>query len=147
MVVNSTVTVHGTIGSQRIKNDPKGRRNKVYGLGFPIGSRLTGAYFQKRSGLDLVKGNIRQLLLTERGERVMLPNYGCNLRRFLFQPLDEITFQDIKTEILTSLSKYSKGTKVLRLRVFPSDDNRINISLTIQIKEIEGATTEVEVTV
>lgn len=147
MVVNSTVTIHGSIGSQVIKNDPKGKKNKVYGLGFPIGSRLNGGFFQKRSGLDLVKGNIRQLLQTEKGERVMLPNYGCNLRQYLFQPLDEITFREMKHEILSSLSKYSRGTEVLRLRIFPSEDNRINVSLIIRIKEIEGATAEVGVTI
>jgi len=146
MAINTSVTIHGSIGSQVVKNDSKGRKNKVYGLGFPIGNRLSGGFFQKRSGLDLVKGNIRQLLQTEKGERVMLPNYGCNLRQYLL-PLDEITFREMKQEILTSLSKYSRGTEVLKLRIFPSDDNRINISLIIRIKEIEGATAEVGVTI
>lgn len=147
MVVNNTVTVHGTLGSKAILNDPKSRKTKFYGLGFPVGSRLQGGFFQKRSGIDLVIGNLRQLLQTEKGERVYLPNYGCNLRRFLFQPLDEITFNEMKLEILNSISKYSKGTSVRRIRIFPSGENSINVSLTIQVKELEGAIAEVEVTI
>ena len=153
MVINTTINIYGAVRSKPIENDPIAKKNKVYGLSFPTGSRLEGGFFSKESGLRLVKNNLKQLLLTERGERVMLPNYGVSLKKYLFQPLDETTFESIKQEILTSLSRYSKGTHVLRLRVGPTDGAReteissLKISLLIKIKEIENTTTEVEVTI
>lgn len=145
MPANTSITIHGNLNSEVIKNDPKAKKEKVYGLNFPIGRRVTGGFFSKISGLDLVKANLRQLLQTERGERVYLPNYGCNLKKYLFQPMDEITFEQIKTEILTSISRYSKGVRVLSLKVTPRDDNSLRILLRVQIREIENTITEVEV--
>ena len=124
MVFNTATTIYGTIPSKAITAAPKTRRTKVLGMGFPAGSRLEGGYFTKESGIQLVKNNLKQLLLTERGERVMLPNFGCNLRKFIFQPLDETTFEEIKEEILTSIENYTRGVEVLKLRIQEDNEAR-----------------------
>ena len=153
MVINTTTTVYGRIGTRPLTNDPKAKKQKVYGLGFPMGKRLEGGYFRKTSGVELVIGNIRQILMTQRGERVMLPNYGANLKKFLFQPLDADLVEAIKEEILTSLDRYSRGTEVLRLRISPSSGARsadlqnLRVSLLIKVKEIENVITEVDITI
>ena len=83
----------------------------------------------------------------------MLPNFGCNLRKFIFQPLDETTFEEIKEEILTSIENYTRGVEVLKLRIQEDNEARANdlnslrISLLVKIKEIENAITEVEVSI
>jgi len=93
------------------------------------------AYFDRSTQLALVKNNLRQLLLTERGERVMLPDYGIGVRRFLFEPLDEITYMLVKRDILSTLAKYMKTVKVLSLKVYtPSfKSHQLVISLTLQL--------------
>ena len=78
--------------------------------------------FSRSSGLNMIKNSVHQLLLTERGERIMLPNYGCNLRKYLFQPLDESTFQSIRREIEISFRNYIVGAKIAKLGVFPTGD-------------------------
>ena len=88
MAANQTVNVYGKIPPRYIKQSPTSKRQEVYGLAFPLGSAPNGGFLSKKSGVDLIKGAVKQLLLTERGERIMLPNFGCNLRKFLFQPLD-----------------------------------------------------------
>ena len=82
----------------------------------------------------------------------MLPDYGTNLRRFLFQPIDQTTFEAIKEEILTSIGKYKKDVSVLGLRVEQDPHGReldlssIRIYLSLRVKE--GAdTVEVQVTI
>jgi phage baseplate assembly protein W len=153
MVINTTTTVYGRIGSRSLTNDPKTKKQKVYGLGFPIGKRLQGGFFRKTSGIELVKGNVRQILMTQRGERVMLPNYGANLKKFLFQPMDEDLVNAIKDEILTSLNRYARGVEVLRLRISPSSNTRsadlqtLRVNLLIKISEIENVITEVDITI
>jgi phage baseplate assembly protein W len=93
------------------------------------------AYFGKSSELSLVRNNLRQLLLTERGERVMLPDYGVSVRQFLFEPLDQITYMLIRRDILSTIAKYMSIVKVLSLKVYtPSfQSHQLVVSLTLQL--------------
>jgi len=85
MAANQTVSVFGSIPPRYMKQGPVSHRQEVYGLSFPLGSAPGGGFFSKRSGVVMIREAVKQLLLTERGERVMLPNFGCNLRKYLFQ--------------------------------------------------------------
>ena len=110
MAANTTTIVHGSIQDRYNLQQPKSERKEIYGLEFPLGSSDTGGIFTKTSGIRMIRDAVQQLLLTERGERVMLPNYGCNLRRYLFQPLDQTTFDNIRREIETSFNNYIAGS-------------------------------------
>ena len=89
MAANQTVNIYGKIAPTYIEQIPVGSRRAIFGLNFPLGeNRDRGGFFSKISGVRMIKDAVTQLLLTTRGERVMLPKYGCNLRKFLFQPLD-----------------------------------------------------------
>lgn len=154
MAANQTVSVYGNISVPFIEKVPTEKRNHVFGLGFPLGkTKLTGGLFQKKTGVDLIKGAVKQLLLTERGERVMLPKFGCNLRGYLFQPLDEAIFENIKEEIQFSFNNYIVGATILKLAVIPfggtgpSGGNSLLIRLTLQLNEEDLSVFDVEVTI
>jgi phage baseplate assembly protein W len=133
------VTVYGKPSSNKIKNDIKVVEPKVYGLKYPIGSGR--GYFSKQTGDALIRGNLTQILKTEQGERVMLPNYGCNLKKYLFDPLDETTFNSIKVEILTSIARYLPSVDIITLRVVSSNEvnlegvSAILITLAVRLKD------------
>ena len=143
--------IYGKKPSTAIKKDPKSKEPKEYGLIFPLGSNNNNGYFAKQSGAELIKNNLKQLILTDRGERIMLPNFGMSLRRFLFQPLDEQLFEEIKEEILFNLAKYAKNITVIKLSVFPSDSVNIEggqgliIRLTCQINASPFTTFELPI--
>lgn len=95
---------------------------KIYGLNFPIGTNINApnlnkGYFSKQSGITLAKGNLKQLLSTFPGERVMLPLYGLDLRQFLFEPLDDFTFAEIRERITTQVDKYLPEISIVKLSV------------------------------
>jgi phage baseplate assembly protein W len=129
--------------------------NNVRGLNYPIGKAnnkvLERGFFSTNTNIKLIRNNLTQLLSTEKGERIMLPGFGANLKRFLFAPLDEQTFELIKEEVLSAISKYAKQVKVLKLGVFPLDGggmvglNAIKISLFVKLIEFENLTFEVDV--
>lgn len=152
MAANSTVNVYGTQPISRIEKDITQQEKFVYGLSFPVGKKLDrGGFFKKISGVEAIKAAVIQLLKTERGERVMLPGFGCNLRPYLFQPLDEDTFESIKNQILSSFSKYIVGARVLKLSVVPYGDfgpaggNSLLITLVLQLVEEDLTIFDVEV--
>jgi hypothetical protein len=151
MAANQTVNVYGKIPPRYIKQSPTSKRQEVYGLAFPMGSAPNGGFLSKKSGVDLIKGAVKQLLLTERGERIMLPNFGCNLRKFLFQPLDESTFEGIKREIQYSFKKYIVGAQISKLAVFPLGEagpaggNSLKVVLSLKLNTADLETFDVEV--
>ncbi|TAM21788.1 MAG: hypothetical protein EPN68_11710 [Rhodanobacter sp.] len=48
------------------------------------------------SKVDDIEESLRILLSTSPGERVMLPSYGCALRRMMFEEISEQTITQIK---------------------------------------------------
>ena len=62
--------------------------SKFLGLQYPLVKTPRGIMAQK-TGVDQIKADLLQLLLTNPGERVMLPTYGTPLRELFFEPNDK----------------------------------------------------------
>ena len=64
------------------------------------GQRLT------KTAREAIKQNMKMIVLTAPGERIMDPGFGVGLRRFLFRPLTSQTFEVIATAIRSQITKY-----------------------------------------
>lgn len=53
-----------------------------------------------------IKQNFKNLLLTNQGERIMIPDFGCGIRRFLFEYDAEASFEDIAATIQDQVDTY-----------------------------------------
>jgi len=105
-----------------ISQSIESKSSNIYGLAFPSGGKVGKGYFNKAVNLELLKNNIKQFLLTYKGDRVMLPHYGLNLKPYLFQPLDEDLVDDIRMEIKTQFDLFFTSVEITLLRVFESGD-------------------------
>lgn len=78
---------------------------RIFGQGFNFPPRLGP---DGRVALSAGPENIRQalhvILLTEPGERILLPEFGAGLGRFLFQPNTVATHRLIEERIVRALS-------------------------------------------
>ena len=119
-----TTTIYGNKIDFSIKKSIEAQQPKIYGLGFPIGktTKSNKTYFNKDSGIELIKSNITQLLSTYPGERIMLPNYGLDLRQYLFEPLDSSLFAEIKEQILITVGSYLPSVEIIKLQVISLDE-------------------------
>lgn len=61
---------------------------KFIGMQYPLVKTPRGILAQK-SNVDQIKADLLQLLLTNPGERVMMPTFGTPLKELLFEPNDE----------------------------------------------------------
>ena len=123
MATKLTENLFGLRPSSFSEKSSQSKKREIFGLGYPLHKDKTqGGFFTKVTGIELIKGAITQLLKTEKGERVMQPNFGCSLRRFLFQPIDESLFLQIRSEINSSFNRYIKGARILSLSVGPAAD-------------------------
>ena len=144
------LTTYGGEIHPRLLGSAKAKPKKRYGLNFPTGEDTNNGYFSKVSGNRLLKNNLKQLLLTEKGERVMLPNYGVGIRKYLFEPFDEDTFLGIQEEILKAIQTHLPTVKVVKFGIYGLDEAELHgspqmrINLTIQDISVD-IVTEVEV--
>ena len=54
---------------------------------------------------DEIKQNFKNLVLTNPGERIMNPDFGVGVRRFLFEPRDNVTHQ-IEQRLYAQVARY-----------------------------------------
>ena len=82
-----------------------------------------------------IKQAIANTLLTNKGERLMNPRYGSDIRRYLFEPLDYGTATQIKTSIKDTLDRFEPRIRVGDINCIPNlDENGFDIDMTYSIK-------------
>ena len=140
MAANSTVFRFGRRPTKYEEQAPRAKRQEIVGLTFPLGkNRESGGFFKKNSGREMIRQAVTQLLRTEKGERLMLPNYGCNLRKYLFQPITQDLFNNIKETISESFRNYIVGARLLKVGVYETGEydaaggNQLRVVLTVQL--------------
>ncbi len=60
-----------------------------------------------------IEQSLKVLLSTTVGERIMLPNYGCNLQEFLFEPITNSKLHFIKDLIKTAVTNFEPRIDVV----------------------------------
>lgn len=135
MTTPTTTNVYGKSVANKQARDLTLKDNKLTGLRYPPQTSPGKGYFSKSSGLELVKSGLKSLIRTERGERFMRPDYGCNLRKFLMEPLDKTTFSLIKEEIETSIRKYLRSVNLDKIQAFETRSNNINVKVFCSMKD------------
>lgn len=86
------------------------------GMPYPIVKHPLGLLRTQR-GIAQIKSDLLALLLTEPGERVMLPSFGTPLRRFLFEPNDPALLESVRNAIVESIRNWEPRIQVTDIQV------------------------------
>ena len=70
-----------------------------------------------------VINSVKNLISTSRYERPFQPNIGSNVRRLLFESLDNITATSIESEIRQTILNYEPRVNISKLNVVADYDN------------------------
>ncbi len=76
---------------------------------------------------------IRNLILTNKGERLFRPAIGSNINRLLFEPLTDTTASSIKTSVIETINNFEPRANVISVTVeanYPKDGYNIQIIFT-----------------
>jgi len=116
------VTTYGTIAPQRVRDAAKEvKTSQLVGIKTPVGAG--NKLFSKVTDNEMLVGQIKQLIFTTPGERVMLPRFGLNLQSYLFEPLTQPLVDEIRKKISSQFSRYIENADILKLIVYSSDNN------------------------
>ena len=88
--------------------------------------------------VNMIKQNFKMLLLTIPGERVMEPNFGVGLKRFLFSNYYDGVESEISQRIREQASTYMPAINVKHVEFLTSniDTNTLGIRITYEIPAI-----------
>ena len=89
---------------------------ETFGIDFPFQDSVYGDYLKMtETPEDEIKANLIHLLLTRKGSRYFLPDFGTSLYEYIFEPLDSPTFASI--EIREQVIKYIPNLKITNIDV------------------------------
>ena len=89
----------------------------------------------KKLNENAIAQSIRNLLLTNFYERPFKPQLGSNLKKFLFEPIDNITTSLIQDAIFETLRNYEPRVTVQEVVATPNyEDQRYDVSVTFFVK-------------
>jgi phage baseplate assembly protein W len=79
----------------------------TYGIDYPFMDSTTGTYLKMTDSPEKeVRANLIHLILTRKGSRYFLPDFGTRLYEFIFEPNDAITYNQIEDEIREGVKTY-----------------------------------------
>lgn len=81
-----------------------------------------------------VKRSIRNLLLTNRGERLFQPNIGSDINRILFENITAATAQALKGFIIDTITSYEKRCMIISVDVIAKEElNAYDVNIIFSI--------------
>jgi phage baseplate assembly protein W len=96
------------------------QKNIAIGVSLPFNG--PGVFNSTYTTKDQIKSNLVNLLLTDVGERVMNPIFGCNLKRFIFEGINEDNIELLINSLIESISMFVPEITVTNIRVIPNTD-------------------------
>lgn len=104
------------------------QKNIAIGVSLPFNG--PGVFNSTFTTKDQTKSNLVNLLLTDIGERVMNPEFGCNLKKFLFEGITESNSELLANNLANSIAIFVPEITVTNIIVTPNPDYNL-IDLTV----------------
>lgn len=93
-------------------------------INYPFKDSHKGFFLDLNSGdQQAIKADLMHLILTRKGQRLYNPDFGTDLLRYIFEPEDGLTLNQIKEEITTVVKRYLPKLQVTDISVTESTDD------------------------
>ena len=120
-------------------------------LPFTRGDNI-GYFDSTTTTVEAIKHNIKSLLNTEPGERLLQPTIGVNLKKYLFEPIEEETYLAIEDEIVNKFGKWLPFVEIKDLDISTDEAdtvgrNAILIKILFGIARTNNALETIEVVI
>jgi phage baseplate assembly protein W len=131
--INKRVAVGVSIPFNGIPTNPN---NSLFsGSTFPPPAPLGNSVFNSTyTTVDQIKSNIINYVLTNKGERVLNPNFGSNLRNFIFENLTETNLRALEIKLSNDISSNFPSVNVQSVILTPAyESNAVQLDITYSI--------------
>ena len=112
-------------------------KQRYINIDFPFKDSPEGFYFNlNATDIDAIRADLLHLLLTNKGERLYLPDFGSDLKKYIFEPNDSITHEQIKDNLNETIKRYIPNLIINEIK-FKEDPNEqlIIVELTYTVTD------------
>ena len=96
----------------------------TYGIDYPFRDSTVGNYVSMTSTPEReVRADLIHLLLTRKGSRYFLPDFGTRLYEFIFEQNDSVSYSQIEDEIREGVRKYIPNLDINSISVISAEDD------------------------
>jgi|TARA_R110002020_G_scaffold63386_2_gene169277 phage baseplate assembly protein W len=96
-----------------------------YGIAFPFQNSDSGLFLKTTTTVaEETKTDLIHLILTRKGSRYFLPDFGTRLYEYIFEPMDSTTSQAIDSELRDVIKKYIPNIIVNEIKIQNLEDAR-----------------------
>jgi phage baseplate assembly protein W len=109
---------------------------KIIGFGFPLNGNavFVPTYFTK----DQIRANLLNFILTDKGERVFNPHFGTDLKKLLFEQIEDNSLEELTDVIQTAISENFPMIDIIDVSFNNQPDlNEINFNLKYSINTLK----------
>lgn len=119
-----------------------------FGVALPISQNSSDGFTMIKSFKHLAKQNLKMLLLTSPGERVMEPEFGVGIKNYLFENFNSSTYNKIRTRTKEQAQIYMPSIRIEEIQFSGEDQelNRLLMKIRFSIPDI-GITEMLEFTI
>lgn len=122
---------------KKIVKDTKEFNNFAYGITLPVQRGNAGYFSQAFNSFEQAKSNLKNLLLTRKGERIFQPNFGTGLHELLFEQLTDDLSTKLEQTITNSVNSWLPYINIDSIDVKMTDEmkdkHRAEMSITFTI--------------
>ena len=112
------------------------------GFSFPLGF-IGDRFFNRTKTIEeQARHNLRNLLLTNLGERVNQPEFGCRLLEVVFEFKDDTLIEEVINEAVEKWLPYITINEVITV-VDATNPNRLNVSIDFSVATTPDATDQI----
>ena len=97
-------------------------KQRFINIDFPFKDSPEGFYFNlNATDTDAIRADLLHLLLTNKGERLYMPDFGSDLKKYIFEPNDGVTHEQIKDNLNETIKRYMPNL-IINGITFKNDD-------------------------
>lgn len=100
----------------------------------PLTLDASDGYGLNKTYKEMVKQNMKMIILTAPGERIMDPLFGVGLRNYLFEQNEPSVYGEIEARIRAQVNKYLGFVEILGIDFSPEDINPAVVKNVLYIK-------------
>lgn len=87
---------------------------------------------------DSVKESLKNLILTDRGERLFQPYLGSDVRKSLFDNMTPATIKMIEQNVRSTINNFEPRVTIVEVRVVADPDNyRVQINISFYVRNAQ----------
>lgn len=108
----------------------------TYGIDFPFRDSFKGDYLSMTETPEReVRANLIHLILTRKGTRYFLPDFGTRIYEYIFEQNDMVSWNLIEEEIREAIKKYIPNLDINSIVVLSAEDDPDSVQSVSELED------------